>query len=297
MNLTQLKMFCSVAETGSVARAAEQLNRVPSNLTTRLRQLEQELGADLFIREKQRLRLSPVGHNFLNYAQRILVLSEEAMNMTHSGEPGGQFALGALESTAATLLPELLSVFNARYPQVSLSLVTGIASELIERVREGTLAAALTDGPVQVDALNSCQAFRERLVLISSLQHAPVMQPADAVNSTLYAFKPGCSYRLRLENWFRQAGVQPGGFAEVSSYHAMLASVASGNGLALLPEAVLDTLPGKARVQIHQLPEAMAEIATWLIWRRDAFTANVEAFKYLIIELIADASVNHEIRP
>ena len=54
MDLTHLRMFCSVAETGSVARAAELLHRVPSNLTTRLRQLEQELGTDLFIREKQR---------------------------------------------------------------------------------------------------------------------------------------------------------------------------------------------------------------------------------------------------
>ncbi|WP_029863915.1 LysR family transcriptional regulator, partial [Yersinia pestis] len=54
MDLTQLRMFCCVAETGSVARAAEQMHRVPSNLTTRLRQLELELGADLFIREKQR---------------------------------------------------------------------------------------------------------------------------------------------------------------------------------------------------------------------------------------------------
>lgn len=106
MDLTQLKMFCLVARTGSLARAAELLHRVPSNLTTRLRQLEQELGADLFIREKQRLRLSPVGHNFLCYAQRILALSEEALNMTHHGEPSGNFALGTMESTAATRLPD-----------------------------------------------------------------------------------------------------------------------------------------------------------------------------------------------
>lgn len=86
MDLTQLRMFCCVAETGSVARAAEQMHRVPSNLTTRLRQLELELGADLFIREKQRLRLSPMGHNFLCYANRILALSEEAMSITHAGE-------------------------------------------------------------------------------------------------------------------------------------------------------------------------------------------------------------------
>lgn len=119
MDLTQLRMFCSVAETGSVARAAELLHRVPSNLTTRLRQLEQELGTDLFIREKQRLRLSPMGHNFLCYANRILALSEEALSITHAGEPAGTFALGSMESTAATRLPTLLAAYHQRYPQVS----------------------------------------------------------------------------------------------------------------------------------------------------------------------------------
>ncbi|SQK75529.1 HTH-type transcriptional regulator YofA [Tatumella ptyseos] len=85
MDLVQLRMFCAVADTGSVARAAELLHRVPSNLTTRLKQLEEELGTDLLIREKQRVRLSPVGHNFLGYAQRILALSEEAISMTRQG--------------------------------------------------------------------------------------------------------------------------------------------------------------------------------------------------------------------
>ncbi len=89
MDLTQLKMFCAVADCGSMARAAQQLHRVPSNLTTRLRQLEEELGGNLFIREKQRLRLSPMGHNFLCYARRILLLSEEALSMTQASQPGG----------------------------------------------------------------------------------------------------------------------------------------------------------------------------------------------------------------
>lgn len=88
MDLTQLKMFCAVADCGSMARAAQQLHRVPSNLTTRLRQLEEELGGNLFIREKQRLRLSPMGHNFLCYARRILLLSEEALSMTQASQPG-----------------------------------------------------------------------------------------------------------------------------------------------------------------------------------------------------------------
>ncbi|KHN50911.1 putrescine utilization regulator PtrR [Pectobacterium fontis] len=284
MDLTQLRMFCLVAETGSVARAAEQLHRVPSNLTTRLRQLEQELGTDLFIREKQRLRLSPIGHNFLCYAQRILALSEEAISMTRTGEPAGNFALGSMESTAATRLPTLVAAYHQRYPTVSLSLNTGTSGEIIERVRAGTLAAALVDGPVIYDELNGCSCFTERLVLISDLAHSPITQARDASSDTLFAFRPSCSYRKRFESWFRQDGVVPGTIVEIHSYHAMLACVASGAGVAMLPHAVLESLPAGARVQVHELPPDIAAASTWLVWRRDAFGPNVEALKKLIIE-------------
>lgn len=64
MDLTQLEMFNAVAETGSITQAAAKVHRVPSNLTTRIRQLEADLGVDLFIRENQRLRLSPPGTIF-----------------------------------------------------------------------------------------------------------------------------------------------------------------------------------------------------------------------------------------
>lgn len=78
MDLTQLEMFNAVAEAGSITQAAAKVHRVPSNLTTRLRQLETELGVDLFIRENQRLRLSPAGHNFLRYSQQMKTRPLEA---------------------------------------------------------------------------------------------------------------------------------------------------------------------------------------------------------------------------
>lgn len=284
MDLTQLKMFCAVADSGSLVRAAELLHRVPSNLTTRLRQLEEELGADLFIREKQRVRLSPMGHNFLCYAQRILALSEEAMAIAHGGEPAGAFALGSMESTAASRLPSLLAEFHQRYQRVTLSLTTGTSGEIIEQVRAGTLAAALADGPVLMDELNSCVAFTEQMVLISSADHRPIAAPADAAGDTLFTFRPSCSYRQRFENWFIADGVQHGPVMDIPSYHAMLACVASGGGIAMVPESVLAQLPGHERVRRHALPAAVRDTETRLVWRRDAFTPNVEALKYLIIE-------------
>ena len=118
MDLTQLEMFNAVAEAGSITQAAAKVHRVPSNLTTRLRQLETELGVDLFIRENQRLRLSPAGHNFLRYSQQILALVDEARSVVAGDEPQGLFSLGSLESTAAVRIPSLSqnSVFTFHRP-------------------------------------------------------------------------------------------------------------------------------------------------------------------------------------
>jgi len=78
LDLVQLEIFKAVAEHGSISAAAQQIHRVPSNLTTRIKQLELDLGVELFIREKSRLRLSPAGWSFLDYARRILDLVREA---------------------------------------------------------------------------------------------------------------------------------------------------------------------------------------------------------------------------
>jgi len=92
LDLVQLEIFKAVAEQGSISAAAQLIHRVPSNLTTRIKQLEQDLGVALFIREKSRLRLSPAGWNFLGYARRILDLVQEARATVAGEEPQGAFA-------------------------------------------------------------------------------------------------------------------------------------------------------------------------------------------------------------
>ena len=82
---------------------------------------------------------------------------------------------------------------------------------------------------------------------------------------------------------------------EIQSYHAMMACVAGGAGVAMIPASVLNQMSGKVRVQEHALPAEYRDTATWLMWRRDAFTPNVEALKYLIIEQFDDRPLNDEL--
>ncbi len=83
MDITQLKMFQTVVECGTMAKASIQLHCVPSNITTRIKQLEEELGAPLFYREGKSLDLTPSGEIFLNYCHKILALCDEAKRSIH----------------------------------------------------------------------------------------------------------------------------------------------------------------------------------------------------------------------
>jgi DNA-binding transcriptional LysR family regulator len=269
VELAQLLIVREIADAGSVQAAAQRLHRVPSNVTTRLRQLEEELGAELFIREKMRLRLSAAGVAFLGYARRILDLSEEARQSVSGDEPRGPLLLGALESMAAVHIPHLLGAFHRRYPDVSLDLSTGRSGDLIDSVLSGQLAAAFVDGPVVHPALTGTEAFDEELVLISAADRSPIERARDVTGTSVYAFRSNCSYRRIFERWFEEDGAAPGRIFELESYHGMLACVAAGAGLALLPASMLESMANRTMVTVHKLPPRYRDVKIHLIWRRD----------------------------
>src|SRR5919109_157155 len=144
MDLVELQIFKTVAEQGGITKAAAALHRVQSNVTTRVKQLEERLGTKLFHRQGRRLVLSSEGKVLLDYAERMLRLSSEAQAaLKGGGGPHGLFKLGTLESTAATRLPPLLARYHRRYPAVRLELSTGTSGALVDRVQRGEIEAAV----------------------------------------------------------------------------------------------------------------------------------------------------------
>src|SRR5215475_10692299 len=137
MDLADLQIFRSVVQEGGVTRAAEKLHRVQSNVTTRVRQLEADLGVPLFIREGKRMHLSPAGKLLLDYADRLIDLADEAREAVHDAKPRGLFRLGSIESAAAIRLPGPINEYYHRHPEVTLELHTGSIPELSSKVLQG----------------------------------------------------------------------------------------------------------------------------------------------------------------
>ncbi|TWI58570.1 DNA-binding transcriptional LysR family regulator [Pseudomonas duriflava] len=277
MELAELRIFQAIAETGSIARAAEQLNRVPSNLSTRLRQLEEKLGVELFQRERQRLHVSPAGTVLLGYAHKLFALADEARAAVQGGAPAGTFVLGSMYSTAAIHLPAMIAAYHQRYPAVELRVQTGPSGELIDSLVHGRLDAALVDGPARHEGLDGLPLLQEPMVLVTEADHPPVRSAADVAGRPVFTFRAGCSYRLRLEAWFAATGGAMGPVMEIESYHSMLACVIAG-GVAMMPQSMLDSLPGRNRVTCHVLPSRFGTATTWLMWPKGREGVNLKAW-------------------
>ena len=277
MDLTDLHIFRSVVQAGGVTRAAEKLNRVQSNVTTRVRQLESELGVELFVREGKKLHLSSEGKLLLDYADRLLDLAQEAREAVHDAEPRGVLRLGTGESTAAMRLPVPMNEYLRRYPEVTLELRTGNTRELAAAVLGGDLDAALVSEPIADAPFEKVAIYEEELVIIAAAAHPPIKSPRDARPQTVLAFESGCSYRQRLEDWFAHHGEMPDRIVEITSYHAMLGCVVAGMGISLMPRNVLTTFPDAKLLSTHSLPAALARAQTSLIWRKGMLSPKVRA--------------------
>jgi len=284
MDLSDLRVFQAVATAGGITRAAALLHRVPSNVTTRIKNLEDDLGVALFGREGRRLQLSPQGKVLLEFANRLLLLAEEARGAMHEQMPRGVLHLGSMESTAAIRLPSLLGQIHERYPELSIELRTGAPRPLTIRVLSGELDAALVAEPVSDPRLDSLAVCTEQLVIIGPVGHPPIRSAHDIRNGTLLVFEPDCPHRQRLEAWCARDNMAPRRIIEVGSYHAILGCCVAGMGVALVPAAVLDTYTERARLSEHKLKGDFRTVRTMLIWRKDSPQPKVKLLADLIRE-------------
>jgi DNA-binding transcriptional LysR family regulator len=281
MDLSDLRIFIAVVREGGVTRAAERLNRVQSNVTTRIRQLEEDLDVALFIREGKRLHLAPAGRMLLGYADRLLALADEARSSIRDPRPRGLFRLGAMESTAAVRLPRAINQYSRLHPEVTLELRIGNPVMLSTAILAGELDAALVSEPIADAPFEKVVAFEEEPVIVSAAGAPPVGRKGH-FPATMIAFEHGCPYRKRLENWYASRGRMPERTVELGSYHAMLGCVVAGMGIALLPRSVLTTFPESKRLAVHRLPAGENRSRTVLIWRKGAYSPNIGALRQIL---------------
>ncbi len=268
MELRQLRHFLAVAEEGNFTRAAARVHIVQSALSTSIRSLEQELGAQLFIRTTRHVMLTAAGEALLDKARIALdVISQgrEAVAET-LGLKRGRLAIGTVQSLPAFLnLPSLLAAFHNRYPEIEVRLLQGSALRLIEKVLSRELDLAILPSSDASEELSTTMITCENLVLICPPGHRLAewkeVSLVDIVGERFVDFEPAFGTRRLVDRAFSALGVDRRIAFEVSDLLTLLDLVEQGLGIALAPRTVAEA----RRNELAVVPLGDAELCWELV--------------------------------
>jgi DNA-binding transcriptional LysR family regulator len=280
VNDRDLKIFETVARTGGIGRAAAELNTVQSNVTTHLRELEQELGFALFERHSRGVTLTAAGHRLRPFAAKIGDLLRQAKQAVQDdGTPNGPLAIGCMETTAGLRLPAVLAAYTSAFPDVELSLVTGTTPFLTQAVLNRELDAALVSAPVDHPELVTETVFREQMVIIA----APKIRSFDDLvakpDLRIVVLRFDCAYRRQLESVLTESGVVQFKVMEMGTIEGIIGCVAAGMGISLLPKGVVQRAVRDGEVVTLRPPQRVEMVDTVFVRRADAyFSSAMSAF-------------------
>jgi DNA-binding transcriptional LysR family regulator len=272
MDLRQMKYFLAVAEEGLITAAADRLHMTQSPLSQQILSLEKEIGIPLFKRQKKRMVLTEAGEALRSKAQLIMELSEEAVcEARDAGKGGGQrIAIGSINSSGRSLLPELVKQFLVQYPGAQFDLRQGSTSQILDWLDHGVIHLGFIRYPVSVERYRC-------LALPPENQLAVIPKALLGEGRNILALEDLAAFPILLHRryasaflaYFQERGRSPRILLTSDEIIPLLTWARCGLGIAVVPEFAASVLPSGDTVSLPiRIPMNPAESSA-LIWRKN----------------------------
>ncbi|MDA8286727.1 MAG: LysR family transcriptional regulator [Actinomycetota bacterium] len=245
MQLHQLRYLVTLAEEGQFVRAASRLHVAQPSVSSAVRALEAELGANLFDRSRQGAILTAAGEAFLPWARQVLTDCDAGVAAVDAlaGLERGRVTLGATPSLTTTVLPPVLAAFRTAYPGVELVVDEAGSGDLVRRLERSLVDFALIVLPVSAASLQARPLGEEELVVAVPAGHPlslrQALEVSDLRDVPLVMFRDGYDLREATLDACRHAGFQPSFAVEGLEMDGVLAMAGAGLGAAVLPASVV----------------------------------------------------------
>lgn len=278
LTLRQFRYFIAVAEAESVSRAAQRIGISQSAITSAVQALEEETGAVLLLRHQKGVRLTHEGHRMLRHARQIVGAVADARRAVGArlDELEGELNLGVTRMVSGYCLADLLSRFRRVYRRVDIRVVEGERDDLEHLLVNGEIDVAL----VLISNIRNRQALQTELLVRSPwrvwlpsghpLLAASVLSLAQVAFEGVIMLTTDELAETAARCW-NNAGVVPNVLVRTSSVEAVRSLVATGMGLATLPDMAYRpwSLEGD-RLEARHLSDAIPSVDIGLVWRRGA---------------------------
>jgi LysR family transcriptional regulator, cyn operon transcriptional activator len=273
LEIRQLRYFLSVAATEHLTQSAQALFITQSTLSHGLRELESELGLQLFERLGRGLRLSQAGHIFKSYAGRALQeLEAGRMQLTRlNALQTGRLTVGVIPSFLNSIVPKAVERFSALYPGVTISIRDLRADPIEALLLSGELDVGIAFHPTERKEIEAEHLFSEELQLLVGPGHALAKKrsvPMKALDNLPICLLPkSFATRLMLDELFAASRVSPSIRVEMDSVGALIAACASGVLATIVPERSAQMHPAMCAIAFTR-PKPLRHAG--ILWRRNA---------------------------
>lgn len=291
MELRHLRYFVAVAEELHFGRAAERLHMAQPPLSQQIKKLEEELDVQLFNRTKRKVELTPAGKLFLDEARLTLQQADRAKRIAVEAKAGirGQLRIGFVTSACYSILPVLIRRFRQEHPFVDLEMLELTPQQQIEAMEQGTLDAGLLRPPVGPSCLLTKTLFEEPVLMALPSDHR--MANDKAIELKKMAEEPFVMFPRHhgpgiydiIMKACHESGFNPNVSYAPNQMQTLLAYVAGGLGVALVPQSLFVFHPGQIVYRPLKSKKVKVELA--MISRREDENSLLEAFQALSAEV------------
>ena len=294
MNLRDLKYLVALADLRHFGKAADACFVSQPTLSTQIRKLEDELGVVLVERAPRKMMLTAAGLDVVQRARRIVADVEQMREAARrSRDPeSGTLRLGVFPTLGPYLLPHVVPTLRARFPQLELLLVEEKSDELLQRLREGKLDAALLALPLHDDQLHAEFLFEEPFVLAAPQQHPlarrSALDAAELSDETLLLLEDGHCLRDQALDVCRLSGAREKSGFRATSLETLRQMVAAGVGVTLLPAlSVHEPIAQSPNIRLVPFRGTAPSRRIALVWRK---SSALDAFLHQLGDAIGGAT-------
>jgi len=251
MELRHLRYFVAVAEAGSLSVAAERrLHTSQPSLSRQIRDLEDEVGAQLLTRSARGIELTPAGRAFLDHARLVLsqveAAAEAARRVAHPAKPC--FSMGFLTGHELTWMPEALRILRDKLPNIDVMISSQYSPQLANALSKGTVDAAFLRRERGVPELAFRLLVKEPLMVVMPSDHRlaalKAISPSDLGGETFVTVSDTAPVlRVVIDNYLKRSGINITPAHEVDHLAMGMSLIASTRGVGLLPAYAQNFLP------------------------------------------------------
>ena len=273
VSIKQLRYFSAVAQTGHFGMAAEQCSVTQPALSMQIQELEKQLGLQLLERARKGVNLTPSGREIAERATRVLADVNDLLDSARqlAGSFSGTLRLGAIPSIAPYLLPQLLPLIRATYPDLDLHLRETQTQKLLDELVDGQLDVVLLALPVEHADIETAALFEDRFLLALPASRkiaSRVRATPDLLrNDRLLLLEEGHCLRDQALAFCDLRKVERIDMFGASSLSTLAQMVANGLGLTLLPEISVDLETRRADLRLMRFAEPEPSRIVGLAWR------------------------------